>query len=81
MASTIVSPEGQLTIPSAIRIALGLEHGGRVEFVEYEQGRYAIVAATASVDRLKGMLHKPGVSFSIDEMNEIVRRKVALAVK
>jgi len=81
MASVIVSPEGQLTIPGAIRIALGLEHGGRIELVEYEPGQYAIVAATASADRLKGMLHKPGVNLSIDEMNEIVRRKVALAAK
>jgi antitoxin PrlF len=81
MASAIVSPDVQLTIPGSIRTALGLEHGGRVELVEYEQGQYAIVAATASADRLKGMLYKTGVRFTIDEMKVIVRRKVALAAK
>lgn len=81
MARANVSPDGQLTIPHEMRLAMGLEHGGSVELVEFEPGQFTIVPLTATTERLKGMLRKPGVHFSIDDMNEIVRRKVALAAK
>jgi antitoxin PrlF len=69
MSTAVVNSKGQVTIPAAVRASLGLEAGNRVEFVETEKGKFAIVAATNSVQALKGMLRKPAVSVSANQMN------------
>lgn len=58
MASATMTSKGRITIPAAIRTAIGLGTGSRVEFVEHEKGRYAIVPVTSSVRALKGILKK-----------------------
>jgi AbrB family looped-hinge helix DNA binding protein len=72
MATASVTSKGQITIPVAVRAALGLEAGSRVEFVQTEAGKFAIVAATNSVNALKGMLRKPSSPVSIDDMNAAI---------
>ena len=72
MVSAKVTSKGQITIPAAVRLALGLDEGSRVEFVETGSGQFAIVAATEEVQSLKGMLRKPAKPVSIDEMNEAI---------
>ncbi len=72
MATASVTSKGQITIPVAVRAALGLEAGSRVEFVQTETGKFAIVAATNSVHALKGMLRKPPLPVSIDDMNAAI---------
>ena len=72
MATATVTSKGQITIPVAVRAALGLEAGSRVEFVQTEAGKFAIVAATNSVNALKGMLRKPSLPVSIDDMNAAI---------
>jgi bifunctional DNA-binding transcriptional regulator/antitoxin component of YhaV-PrlF toxin-antitoxin module len=52
-----------------VGVALGLNPGDRVEFVELEDGRFTIVTATCSVTRLKGMTRKPKATVNIDDMN------------
>lgn len=56
MASVILTAKGQVTIPAAIRHALGLGIGSRIEFVELEPGKFAITPATSPAHALKGML-------------------------
>jgi antitoxin PrlF len=53
MATATVTSKGQVTIPASVRAALGLEAGGRIEFVETAGDQYAIVAVTSSVQALK----------------------------
>jgi len=70
MASATVTSKGQVTIPVRVREALGLDAGDRVEFVEIDPGKFAIVAATRSVRELKGMFqNKRRKPVSIEEMN------------
>nr|WP_180205567.1 AbrB/MazE/SpoVT family DNA-binding domain-containing protein [Pseudomonas sp. SbOxS1]NYU05691.1 AbrB/MazE/SpoVT family DNA-binding domain-containing protein [Pseudomonas sp. SbOxS1] len=71
MATATVNSKGQITIPVQVRAALGLQPGDEVEFVNLENGKFAMVAATFSVERLKGMIRKPKVIVSIDEMNPV----------
>ena len=75
MATATVTSKGQITIPVRVREALGLSAGDRVEFVEMEQGRFAIIPATRSVRELKGLLRdnrrKP---VTIEEMNAAIAR-------
>lgn len=78
MASATITSKGQITLPLRVREALGLDAGDRVEFVEIEKGRFAIVPATRSVRELKGIFRdrrrKP---VSIEEMNDAIARRAA----
>ena len=76
MPAATLTSKGQLTIPAPVRVALGLDAGDRVEFVELEKGRFAIIPATVPLQRLKGIIRKPEKSVSIEEMNtEIAQRR------
>jgi antitoxin PrlF len=79
MATATVTSKGQITIPASVRAALGLEAGSQVEFVEYAKGEFAIVAATDSVQSLKGMLRKPATPVSVEQMNDAVAARGASA--
>ena len=79
MVTATVTSKGQITIPASVRAALALDAGSRVEFVELPTGQYAIVAATDSVQSLKGMLRKPAHAVSIEHMNEVIAARGALA--
>lgn len=69
MATATLTSKGQITIPVQVRAALGLDTGDRVEFVEMEDGKFAIIAASKSVRDLKGLIRKPARAVSIEEMN------------
>ncbi|MGB6677987.1 MAG: AbrB/MazE/SpoVT family DNA-binding domain-containing protein [Terriglobales bacterium] len=78
MATATVTSKGQITIPAQVRNALGLEAGDRVEFVEQGKGLFAIVAATRSVQELKGRFQgKRSKPVSIEEMNAAIAKRAA----
>jgi antitoxin PrlF len=79
MATATVTSKGQITIPVSVRVSLGLDAGTRIEFVEMEKGKFAIVAATESVGALKGMLRKPRKPVSIEQMNNVITAQGAKA--
>ena len=74
MATAIMSSKGQITIPAAIRAALGLDVGSRLEFVDNGKGQYTIVPATSSVKALKGILGKPSKVVTIADMNAAIEK-------
>lgn len=74
--ATLIS-KGQITIPAAVREALSVDAGDRVEFVEIAPGRYELIAATRSVTAWRGMFGKPRKSVSIAEMNAAIARRGA----
>lgn len=77
MAAATLTSKGQITIPAAVRVALGLDVGDRVEFVELEKGRFAIIPAVVPLQRLKGAISKPERPVSIDEMNTAIAQRRA----
>lgn len=79
MATATVTSKGQITIPAQVRASLGLDTGDRIEFVEIENGQFAIRAAVHSVTSLKGMVRKPKSPVSIEDMNEAIARQGAKA--
>ncbi len=79
MTTAILTTRGQITIPVAIREALGIAAGDRVEFVEIASGRYEIIAATRSITAMKRMFGKPARSMSIEGMNRVIMRQGASA--
>lgn len=79
MSTAVITSKGQVTIPVAVRAALGVEAGDRLEFVQVEPGRFEMVAATQSVSALKGLVRRPIEPVSIDQMNEAIASQGALA--
>lgn len=77
MITATVTTKGQITIPVAVRDALGVVPGDRVQFVEIEPGRYEFIAATHSVADLKGMFGKSRKRVSIEEMNAAIAARGA----
>lgn len=75
MATATVNAKGQITIPVQVRATLGLRPGDEIEFVDLENDQFAIVAVSYSVKRLKGMVRKPKVIVSIDDMNPVFALK------
>jgi AbrB family looped-hinge helix DNA binding protein len=75
MSTATLTSKGQITVPAAVREALGVDAGDRVEFVEVAPGRYEFIAATRSVKDLKGMFGKARRAVSIDEMNAVITQR------
>jgi AbrB family looped-hinge helix DNA binding protein len=74
MSTSTLTSKGQITIPAAVREALGVGAGDRVEFVEIGPGRYEFIAATRPVTALKGMFGKAVRTVSLDDMNAAVAK-------
>jgi AbrB family looped-hinge helix DNA binding protein len=77
MTTSTMTTKGQVTIPLDVRQRLGLDTGDRIEFVEIENGVFAIKPATDDVRLLKGLLRKPAKPVSVEEMNAVVRARGA----
>lgn len=78
MSTATITSKGQITIPATVRHALGLNTGDKVEFIEGDNGQFVLVAATLSVQSLKGMIRRPKTPVSIDRMNNTIARHGAL---
>lgn len=79
MTTATLTSKGQITIPAAVRAALGVDAGDRVEFIESAPGHFELVAATQSVKALKGLVRKPASPVSIADMNAAIARQAAKA--
>ncbi len=78
MATSVLTSKGQVTIPASVRAALGVGTGDRIEFVEAENGQFAIMTATKSIRGLKGLIQAEG-PVSIEEMNTAIAARGAAA--
>lgn len=72
MSTATLTSKGQITIPAAVRTALGIKAGDRVEFVQIEPNRFEMVAATQPVAALKGLVRKPASPVTVEDMNSAI---------
>jgi len=79
MATATMTSKGQVTIPAAVRLSLGVDAGDRVEFIQVAPGRFELVAATESVTALKGLVRKPATPVSVEAMNAAIAAQGASA--
>jgi AbrB family looped-hinge helix DNA binding protein len=77
MPAATLTSKGQLTLPKDVRAALGVGPGDRVDFVRMEDGNFAVMPATHSVQSLKGLIPKPGKPVSLDAMDAAIARGAA----
>ncbi len=54
MATSTLTSKGQITLPQAVRNALGLEAGDKVDFVEDAAGGFRVLALRKDVRELRG---------------------------
>lgn len=73
MSSAIVRTRGRITLPPAIRDALGVGVGDRVRFVVTQDGRVRVVADEARVSELAGLLRAES-PVSIDDMQRAIEQ-------
>jgi AbrB family looped-hinge helix DNA binding protein len=71
MEATITN-KGQVTIPKAVREALRLRGGDRVDFQIGKDGSVRFVAVGRSVTALKGMLPKPRRPVTLEQMDDAI---------
>jgi AbrB family looped-hinge helix DNA binding protein len=64
----MVTFNGRITIPPQVRKNLGLKTGDNVEFVEIEQGRFAICPRNRSAIGHERRIPKP--DFALDKIGE-----------
>ena len=72
MLQSIMTSRGQITIPAEIRDKLSLMSGNKFEFL-IRDDYIVMLPINKSIRSLKGMLPKPNITLSCDDMNEIIR--------
>lgn len=76
MEATLTS-KGQVTIPKAVRDALHLRTGDRLDFIVEADGTVRVLPITGSVNRLKGLLPKPARALTLEEMDDAIAKGAA----
>jgi antitoxin PrlF len=75
MPRSTVTSKGQITLPKAVREALHLDAGDRVEFAIRDDGVVELRPETGDLLALAGSLKPPkGRQASLDDMREAIRR-------
>ncbi|MEI8363559.1 MAG: AbrB/MazE/SpoVT family DNA-binding domain-containing protein [Betaproteobacteria bacterium] len=77
MSTATLSSKGQITIPAAVRAAMGIDNGSRIEFIATENGQFLMIAAVSPAYKLKGMLRKPEAPVTIEQMNQMIASRGA----
>jgi AbrB family looped-hinge helix DNA binding protein len=77
MPTATITSKGQVTLPREVRVSLGASAGDRLDFIRMEDGNFAIVLATHSIRSLKGVIPRPAVPVSLEEMNEAIEAGAA----
>jgi AbrB family looped-hinge helix DNA binding protein len=67
-----ITTKGQVTIPKAIREQLALEVGTKLHFWVDPTGRIVVTPLTVKLEDLIGILPKPEVPVTVEEMNEAI---------
>lgn len=75
MVAAILTSKGQVTIPAAVRTALGVDVGDRLEFIETEPGRFEVIAATLPITALKWLIAKPAKPVSTSDMKAAIHKR------
>jgi len=76
MSIATLTSKGQVTIPKAVREALRLAAGDRIEFVDVGNGRFELIAVTRDVTELRGSLGPSSRSVSTEDMDKAIAEAV-----
>jgi AbrB family looped-hinge helix DNA binding protein len=71
---TVVTSNGQVTIPKEIRDRMGIRVGSKIRFSSEDGNRVVMTPASLSIRDLFGILPKPKRAMRLEEMDEAVRK-------
>lgn len=77
MPSSTITSKGQITLPKAVRDALGVDTGDRVAFRIEEDGRVIVEPETGDLLALRGLVKPRRRGVSISDMNDVIRTRGA----
>jgi antitoxin PrlF len=76
MPSSTITSKGQVTVPKRVRDFLTVRTGDRLDFIIEDNERVVIRPGTASVEDLKGALHRKGRrAITLEEMEEAIAER------
>lgn len=71
MSTATITSKGQITLPKEVRDHLHVAEGDRVEFVIQPEGSVEVHPLKGSVQKLFGMLHRPGMrATTLEEIDQ-----------
>jgi antitoxin PrlF len=77
MPTATLTSKGQITIPLALRTALGLHAGAKLDFVQQDDG-FKVVPLRSGVDTLKGRFSgRVARPMTVAEMDDAVSAQAA----
>ncbi|MFH1463129.1 MAG: AbrB/MazE/SpoVT family DNA-binding domain-containing protein [Pseudomonadota bacterium] len=76
MPASKITAKGQITIPKAIRDALGVDTGDRVEFVVRADGVVEMIARTRPLLSLAGVLGVRRLGVTVEDMDAGIAAQV-----
>lgn len=78
MPIATLTSKGQITLPQAVRRALGLEAGDKVDFVPDPDGGYRVLAVRRDVRELRGMFAgRVARPVTLEEMDAAIEAEAA----
>lgn len=81
MAITFLAADGTIKLSPSIQKVLGIKSGDRIELVRFDDGQVLMIAKNRSISSLKGILPKPDLDCSVEEMVEIAVKRAVTAGK
>jgi len=77
-----ITSKGQITMPKAIRQALGVQPGSKIEFYMNENKEIIVRPISRTVDAVFGKLYRPGRKpVSIEAMDDAIKEKMKARVR
>jgi antitoxin PrlF len=78
MSTATLTSKGQITLPQAVRQALGVEAGDKLDFVADKGGGFRVVALRQDADRLRGRFAgRAAGAVSVQAMADAVQAEAA----
>jgi antitoxin PrlF len=82
MPTATLTSKGQITIPLALRTALGLHPGSRLDFIREDGGFRAVPVHSGTPASLKGRFHGRAVApVSVADMDEAIAVEAAASYR
>lgn len=75
MSAAKITSKGLITIPKDVRERLGLHSGDKICFIFEGEDRVSFVPVTKNIASLKGIVPKPNVSVSLEDMEATIKAR------
>ena len=73
MPTATLTSKGQITLPQAVRVSLGLDVGDKLDFIADQTGGFSVIALRKDASILRGRFaDRANAPVSVDDMNAAI---------